>query len=249
MEYTVKKLADLAGISVRALHYYDELGLLKPKSRSVSGYRFYDEECAARLQQIMFFRELGFGLDEIKKIMSRKDFDMLEALESHRTLILKKAERLSELLATVDKTIKKLKGEAKMSYKEFYRGFSEEKIERYRREVRERWGNKAVEESDARMLKMGKEKFNALQAEGDAIFQGICDNMAKGFDSREVQEQVARWRQWLEHFYTYSDEAVQGLGQFYSQHPEFAEHFRKFHPDFPEFLTRAIEHYCRRKRK
>ena len=244
MVYTVKKLADLAGVSVRTLHYYDELGLLKPRSRSSSGYRRYDEEAVIRLQQIMFFRELGFGLDEIKKIISQPEFDVLEALRSQRTLLTKKAERINELLATVDKTIKKLKGELQMPIKEYYQGFSDEQIEKYREEVRRRWGEKTLKDSEERVLKMGKEKFTQIQAEGGKIFQTLSDNMSKGYDSDLVQAQVAKWREWLENFHHYSDEAVLGLGRAYSQSPEFAEFFRKYQPGLPQFLTRAIEHYC-----
>lgn len=248
MEYTVRKLADIASISVRTLHYYDEMGLLKPRSRSANGYRYYGEEEVERLQQIMFFRELGFSLNEIKQILSRPDFDVLEALQSHRSLLEKEAERINRLMATVDKTIRKRKGEAKMQIKEYYQGFSDEQIEKYRQEVRQRWGDKVLEESEARVIKMGKEKFTALQAEGGLIFKAISDNMSKGFDNAEVQQQVARWRQWLENFSTYSDEAVLGLGQAYSQHPDFAKFFRKYHQDLPEFLTKAIEYYCRNKK-
>jgi hypothetical protein len=87
-----------------------------------------------------------------------------------------------------------------------------------------------------------------LQAEGGAIFKAISDNMAKGYDSVDVQEQIAKWRQWLENFHHYSDEAVLGLGQTYSRHPEFAKFFRKIHKDLPEFITRAIEYYCANKK-
>ena len=248
MIYTVKKLAELAGVSVRTLHYYDELGLLKPKSRSANGYRYYDEEAVVRLQQIMFFRELDFSLDEIRNIISQPDFNVLEALQSHRILLTKKAERINELLATVDKTIRNLKGETEMQIKEYYQGFSDEQIEKYRQEVRERWGDDTLKTSEARVIGMGKEKFAALQAEGGSIFKAISDNMFRGFGSAEVQELVARWRQWLENFATYSDEAVLGLGQAYSQHPEFAKFFRKYHKDLPEFLTKAIEYYCTSKK-
>jgi MerR family transcriptional regulator, thiopeptide resistance regulator len=153
-------------------------------------------------------------------------------------------ERLNELLSTIDKTIQKQKGETTMEIKEYYRGFSDEQIEKYREEVRQRWGDDTLRNSEARVIKMGKEKFAALQAEGGAIFQAIFDNMSQGFDSAEVQGQVAKWRQWLENFAAYSDEVVLGLGQAYSQHPEFAKFFAKFHKDLPEFLTRAIECYC-----
>jgi len=132
-----------------------------------------------------------------------------------------------------------------MEIKEYYQGFSDEQIERYRNDVRQRWGEKTLKDSDARLLNMGKEKFAEIQAQGGTIFQSMCDNMAKGIDSPEVQKLVSEWRQWLENFHHYSDDAVLGLGQMYSQHPEFAAFFRKFHNDLPQFFTRAVEHYCR----
>ncbi len=248
MVYTVKKLADIAGISVRTLHYYDELGILKPKSRTINGYRYYDDTAVVSLQQIMFFRELGFGLDEIKTIMNRPDFDVIEALQSQKTLLLKKAKRISELIATIEKTIRNLKGETDMPIKEYYEGFSDEQIEKYRREVRERWGEETLKDSEERVMNMGKEKFKALQDEGGAIFKAISDNMSKGYDSKEVQELVTKWRNWLENFSHYSDEAVLGLGQTYSQHPEFAKFFEKYEQSFPEFFTKAIEYWCASKK-
>ena len=143
--YTVKKLADLAGTSVRTLHYYDRIGLLKPESRSDSGYRRYGEEAVLRLQQIMFFKELDFSLEEIREIISRPDFDLIEALQSHRFLLLKRAGRINTLISTVDKTIRKLKGETNMKIKEYYDGFSDTQVEKYRREVRQRWGEDTFE--------------------------------------------------------------------------------------------------------
>lgn len=115
--YTVKQLASLAGVSVRTLHYYDDVGLLKPRFRGKNGYRHYDEDSTIRLRQIMFFRELGFNLVEARKIISHPEFDAVEALKSHRDLLVKRAERLSELISTVDKTIKRLKGEDNMQLK------------------------------------------------------------------------------------------------------------------------------------
>jgi phosphoribosylaminoimidazole-succinocarboxamide synthase len=112
--YTVQKLASLAGVSVRTLHYYDELGLLKPRYRPQNGYRYYDEDSIIRLQQIRFFRELGFGLDEIARIITYTDSEIVEALKSQREALIKKAGRLGELISTVDKTIKQLIGEDKM---------------------------------------------------------------------------------------------------------------------------------------
>jgi DNA-binding transcriptional MerR regulator len=246
MSYNVRQLAGLAGVSVRTLHYYDQIGLLKPTGRNPSGYRQYGEDAIVPLQQVMFFRELGFSLDEIKDIMSRPDFSVLEALESHRTLLTRKAERLAELLLTVERTIRQLKEGADMQISDYYQGFSDEKVQEYREEVRRRWGEDTLRDSEGRVAQMGKARFTALQAEGGTIFQCIADNMSLGFDSPEVQEQVARWRQWLEHFSTYSDEAVVGLGRMYSEDPRFAAYFKRFGDDLPSFLTKAIEHYYAR---
>jgi DNA-binding transcriptional MerR regulator len=240
---TVKMLADLAGVSVRTLHYYDQMGLLKPASRGLNRYRQYDEETVVRLQQILFFRELDFSLEEIRAMISRSDFDVLEALESQRALLRKKAARTAELLATIDKTIKKLQGKSRMEIKDYYKGFSDEKIEKYREEVRRRWGEKTLRDSEHRVLRMGKAKFDEIQGEGGRIFQSIADNMAKGPDSQPVQSQIAKWRQWLENFHHYPDEAVLGLGRVYSQDPEFAAFFTKIRPGLPEFMTRAVEIY------
>ena len=244
MVYTVKQLARLAGVSVRTLHYYDQIGLLKPASYGANGYRQYGEDAIVPLQQILFFRELGFSLGQVKDIMSQPDFDVLEALQSHHTLLTKKGERITGLLSTVDRTIRQLQGEMGMDIKDYYEGFSDDKIEEYRKEVRERWGEDTLKDSEARVMNMGKKRFAEVQAEGGAVFQAIADNMPKGFDSPDVQVQVAKWRQWLEHFHSYSDEAVLGLGQTYSQDPRFAAFFEKYGKDFPAFFTKAIELYC-----
>ena len=110
--------------------------------------------------------------------------------------------------------------------------------------MRQRWGEKTLIESEERVMKMGKQRFAELQTEGGKIFQTISDNMSQGYDSEVIQAQVAKWRQWLENFHNYSDEAVSGLGQVYSQHPEFVQFFEEYHKDLPMFLTKAIEYYC-----
>jgi len=131
-----------------------------------------------------------------------------------------------------------------MDIKEFYNGLSEEQVEKYRQEVRERWGEDTLKESEDRIIGMGKDGFAAVQAEGTSIFETIGDNIPKGFDSDEVQEQIVKWRKWLDNFSTYSDEAILGLGRAYSQDLRFTQVFRDIHEDLPEFLTKAIEYYC-----
>jgi len=132
-----------------------------------------------------------------------------------------------------------------MDIKEYYQGFNEEQIEECRREVKQRWGEKTLRDSENRVMSMGKEKFASLQAEGNTIFQAIADNKAKGYESPEIQALVGKWRKWLENFHHYSDEAIEGLGRTYSEDGRFAKFYRKYDRNMPEFFTKAIEYYCK----
>jgi len=124
MAYTVKQVAAMSGVSVRTLHFYDETGLLKPACHGTNGYRFYEEPQILTLQQILFYRELGFELKEIKRILAGADFENVAALESHRQILEKSLIRTRSLLETIDKTIQHLKGTKKMKSEEMFAGFS-----------------------------------------------------------------------------------------------------------------------------
>jgi DNA-binding transcriptional MerR regulator len=241
--YATGELAKISGVSVRTLQYYDRIGLLKPASYSGAGYRRYDETDALRLQQILFYRELGLEPAEIRRILTKPDFDPLPALESHRVLLKKKAKRLQALLRTVDKTINKLKGEQDMDVREYYQGFSDAEVESMRREAREKYGEQVVADSEARVMNLGKEKMAAVQAEFDSIYRGIAAAMGKGSDSSEVQAGISRWRELMENFSHYTDDMVLGLGRMYSADDRFAAFYRKYHPDMPGFMTAAIEYH------
>jgi DNA-binding transcriptional MerR regulator len=124
MAYTVKQLAAMSGVSVRTLHFYDETGLLKPAYHRANGYRFYEEPQLLTLQQILFYRELGFELKEIERILGRADFEKVAALESHREVLQESLARTQTLIETIDKTIQHLKGTKKMKSEEMFLGFS-----------------------------------------------------------------------------------------------------------------------------
>src|SRR5687767_6072651 len=124
MAYTVKQVAAMSGVSVRALHFYDETGLLKPAHTGPNGYRFYEEPQLLTLQQILFYRELGFELKRIKEVLSRDDFERIPALESHRELLIRNLSRTQTLIETIDKTIEHLRGTRKMKTEEMFTGFS-----------------------------------------------------------------------------------------------------------------------------
>jgi hypothetical protein len=130
-----------------------------------------------------------------------------------------------------------------MKIYEYYEGFSDEEIAKYREEVRSLWGSRVLEESEKKVIDLGKERFIELQAEGGKIFKAIMENISEGYDSKCVQDLIIEWRNWLENFHHYSDEDVVELGRTYSQHPDFIKFFQKYSDDLPVFLTRAIEHH------
>ena len=245
MEYTIKQLANLAGISVRTLHYYDEIGLLKPQSYSENRYRKYGGKELIRLQQVLFFRELDFSLEEIKVIMDKPDFNVIQALQTHRRLLTSKVSRIIELIRTIDRTILNQKGELAMTEKEYYQGFSKEQQSKYEQEIREKYGNTALDESKRRMKNWTKEDYLKINQASETIFNAIKDNMIRGYDSPEVQTQIKALHEWINNFYTCNLEMFLGLGHLYNDHPDFEKMFKtKYDQKMPEFLLKAIENYC-----
>jgi DNA-binding transcriptional MerR regulator len=242
--YTVKQLAGLAGVSVRTLHYYDEIGLLRPSAVAANGYRQYDEAALLRLQQILFYRELDFSLQGIQQILDRPDFDVLRALEEHRRELQKRAGRLKRLIRTIDHTLLHLKGEIAMSNGELFEGFNEAKQKEYEAEARQRWGSDEVEASTKKWSAYSEAQKKQILAEGEAIRRDLAAAMPAGPDSAEVQAVVARWAKHLEYFYVPSIERLRGLGHLYVEDDRFAANYRKLHPKLPEFFQRAIEVYC-----
>jgi DNA-binding transcriptional MerR regulator len=245
MEYTVKQMAELAGISVRTLHFYDQKGLLKPCGYEANGYRKYGQKEVLRLQQIMFFRELDFKLEEIKSIIDKPGFDISQALRDHRRLLESKITRYEQLIKTVDSTLLKIKGEQEMNEKEYYTGFSREQQEKYKQEIRQKYGSKALDESEARTKNWSKADFESTIEDSSLIFSAIKDNMAQGYDNPAVQAQIKQLHIWLNKFYECDLNMLRGVGQMYNEHPDFARMFRsKYHEKMPEFLLKAIEYYC-----
>jgi DNA-binding transcriptional MerR regulator len=245
MGYTVKQLSDMAGVSPRTLHYYDEIGLLKPANYGTNGYRYYDDKAALRLQQILFFKELDFKLEEIQAIMDSPVFDLVDALQTHKTALQQRVTRLNQLIHTVDQTIQHVKGERAMSEQELFDGFSEEQQQAYAKEAEQRWGDEVVQ-SNKLWNSYPAEKKARIIAEGKAIYQDLKALMVagKGPDSREVQAIIGRWHAHLRYFYEPSVERLRGLSELYINDPAFAANFRKIHPELPEFLQRAIPYYC-----
>lgn len=243
--YTVSQLANLAGISVRTLHHYDHIDLLKPSERTDAGYRLYTEDELFRLQQIMFFKELDVPLGEIKAVLDNPDFDPINALESHRRLLARQAERLNGLLKTIDKTLHRLKeNDMSVTDEDLYEGFTAEQIERYEREAQEMYDPQMVREANKRVRKMSKGQWQSVKEEGDVVTQAIAELMERNPEDEAVQALIARHHAWIENFYDCSAEVYSGLGQLYTQHDEFRAFYEKVRPGLAEFMQAAMIYYA-----
>ncbi|HEU4965241.1 MAG TPA: MerR family transcriptional regulator [Bacilli bacterium] len=249
MPYKVKELAQLAGVSVRTLHHYDEIGLLTPQTVTDAGYRLYSDRELERLQQILFFREIGLTLQEIKAILDSPAFDRRRALETHRELLLQKKQRLEEILDTVDKTIDSIKGGNKMSDQELFEGFDETPFEEHKRkyaqEAREKYGEAAVEAAEKRVENYTEEDWDAIKTHTEDLYGKIIANMNKGPSDPQVQEAVAGLRQQItDHYYDCTPEIFRGLGDLYVQDERFTANIDKYREGLAAFLREAMHYYC-----
>lgn len=243
--YTVKQLSSLAHVSVRTLHYYDEIGLLRPSEVRSNGYRYYDEAALLRLQQILFYREMGLELLQIKDILDQPDFDLVAALRSHREALRQKIKRLHELMDTVDQTIAHIVRKADMSKKRLFQGFDEATQKQYEREARLEYGPDIVNESIRRYNSYTAAQKAAIGQEGTQVYVRIVEALEAGKDpdSPEVQEILQGWHQHLRYFYEPTLEILRGLGVMYNTHSGFIATFQELHPDLPAYLEAAITRY------
>lgn len=243
--YTIKQLADMVGVSVRTLHHYDTIGLLKPSARTAAEYRLYSEAELLRLQQILFFKELALSLEEIRAILDNPGFDEVAALHAHRQHVQQELERLKRLLGTIDKTIHRLtEDDMTMTDEELYEGFTPEQRERYQREAREMYDPAMVAESERRLRKLSKTQWQAVKDEGDALTRTLAALMTRDPDDPEVQAAIARHYAWVEQFYPVSAEMYRGLGQLYTDHPEFRATYERYAPNLADFMRAAMEVYA-----
>ncbi|HSN75740.1 MAG TPA: MerR family transcriptional regulator [Anaerolineae bacterium] len=243
--YTVRQLAKLAGVTVRTLHHYDQIGILRPSARTAAGYRLYGEADLLRLQQIMLYKELDIPLDQIREILDDPRFDPVQALRSHRQTLQARAARLETLLHTVDKTIAKLTEDTTMmTDEELYAGFTKEQAERYRREAREMWDPDFVEATEQRVRKMSKAQWAAVGQQGEEATQLVASLMGRSPDDPAVQAAIAQHHAWIENFYPAPAELYRGLGQMYVEHPEFRAFYEKYRPGLADFMQAAMAHYA-----
>lgn len=245
MRYTVSSLSKLAGISVRTLHYYDQIGLLTPSYQAENGYRYYEEKELLRLQQILFYKELDFPLDQIKLMLDAPNFDPTKALEDHKKLLELKRDRLEAMLRTVDVTIQKLVEDQVMDDSQLFQAMSTKQLDEYKQEAKRRWGQtEAYKQSIERTKHFTKVDNERVQREWHDLMTRATALVDQDIESEAVQTLVKDWHTHINQFYDCSYEMLQGLGQMYTQDKRFEKNFQQYHPDLPAFLTRAIDYYC-----
>jgi len=246
MAYSVKQLAEIAGVSARTLHYYDEIALLSPERERGNGYRRYDWDGLIRLQQILFYKELGLELKEIKAMLDTPGFDVLDALEQHKADLEGRATRLLNLLDTVENTIQLLKGETIMSDNDLFNGFDEAKQKAYEKEAFDRWGHHnpdAFQQSQQRWGGLEADGRQAHLDEGKAITVGLAELLDRDPADADVQALVKRQHDWVNFFWDCDLEAFEAMGDLYAGDPQFRANFASVHPELPDFLHEAIQHY------
>ena len=252
MEYTVLKLGKLAGISPRTLRYYDEIGLLKPFKVTESGYRLYGEREADALLQILYYRELGMPLTDVKAILTAPSFDRLKALDSHLAELTKRRDRLDLLIASVQKTILHEKGSIKMSDREKFEAFKKDMIreneEKYGAEIRQKYGEARAEESNARMMNLTEEAYGAMQQLAADIQKGLQNAVQRKLDpaGEEGQRLAQMHKEWLSYTWKqYSKEAHAGLAQMYVDDERFTAYYDSQVEGCAAFLRDAVAAFVR----
>lgn len=246
MEYTVQKLGMLAGISTRTLRYYDEINILKPARINSSGYRIYGEVEVNRLQQILFYRELGVGLNHIKEIISKPTFNSANALIEHREKLLQKREQLDLLIANVDKTISSQNGGINMSNKEKFRGFKEKIVlnneKKYGKEVRSKYGDDIVNKSNEKIKGMSENQYDEVTKLADFIIETLAEAFETGNPESEIAQKLAQMhKKWLCYYWSsYTPEAHAELAQMYVDDERFTAYYDKNKTGSAKFLRDSI---------
>ena len=245
MRYSIGSLSKLSGVSIRALHHYDKLGLLRPSEVAQSGYRYYDDAAIEKLWQILFFRELDFPLNEIAQILTSPAFDRDRALAEHRNLLMQKRERLDRLITLVSNA---MKGETNMEFKPFDTSEIDSLRNQYAEEAKARWGEtEAYRESAWRTAKYSAEDFARIQEQSNDLFREFAALVGASPSDERVQALVKRWQTLIsESYYFCSDEILEGLGQMYVADERFTKNLDQFGAGTAQFMSDAIAAYCKK---
>ncbi len=245
MRKSISEMAKLSGVSVRTLHYYDEIGLLAPSEIVAdTGYRYYNEKSMEQLQQILFYRELDFPLKDIEKIMTASEYNKEDALLKQRELLKLKRKRLDKLIHLLDAS---LKGETTMSFEEFETKEIDTAKAAYVREVKERWGNTdAYAQSRKKTSGYSKEDWKKVSEGMDELLKRFSEQIGNDPASDSIQKLVIEWQNYInDTYYDCTKEILAGLGQMYVADERFTKNMDKFGVGTTQLISDAIAIYCK----
>lgn len=252
MKYTIKKLAELAGISTRTLRYYDQIGLLKPREINKSNYRIYDEKNVNKLQQIMFYRSLDFPLAKIKEIMTDPDFSRLKALKDQRQMLLNKQSEINTLLTNIDLTIKNYSEETKMADTDKFKAFKQQQIDNneneFGKEIRAKYGEEAVTKSNEKFGDLSEKDYQEMQSLEQQLVNDLVDLKKKpDLDSELAKKVYQEHKKWLGYTWsTYSKESHRGLVEMYLNDDRFSKYYNdKAKTPVVKLLHDVVYHYTK----
>ena len=254
IKYTVKDVATLSGVSVRTLHHYHDIGLLKPALVGENRYRYYGERELLRLQQILFYREIGVPLGDIGAFLDRPDFDHVTALKEHRTRLEGDAKRTRQLIETIDRTIDTLTGARDMNHADLYKGFSPERQKAYEDWLVAEHGPdmaEHIETSKKHLAGKSKAEMDAAMAELAELETALAGTMADGVrpESTELDDLLVRHRAWVASMWGRDcpPEAYAGLADMYLSHPDFRARYETIAGGFTEHLAAAMKSHAARR--
>lgn len=253
-DLTVKQLAAISGVTVRTLHHYDEIGLLKPAHIGENGYRYYGRKELLRLQRILFHRELGAPLGEIGDLLDLEGEDQVGVLLRQREKLEAERERFATLIGTIDLTIASIRGEAAMSNADLYKGFSAEKQAEYEAWLVDRYGDTmkaSIERSKQALGKVSEEERQAMAAGLQPIEEALAEGLRRGIDPKSdiIDGLIQRHRAWVTQMWgkPCPPQAYAGLADLYLSHPDFVKRYETIEPGFADYLTTAMKAHAGRK--
>ena len=256
MAYTIKKLSELSRVSTRTLRWYDEIGLLKPAFYGSNQYRYYEETQLLKLQQILFFRELGFPLEDIQRILLSSDFDQLEALSKHKQALEKRVDQTKELINTIDTTILHLRGNQIMKPEEFYHGFKDWMKDYGKEELLIKKFDGSEDLSSAEKIVLNsviintkppeKKEWEAILKQSNQIYREITKCLIENLEpkSSEVQSAIKKHCEFTSQYHQMSREVYLALAELYSSKKEYRDQLDPFHPQLYDYIARAMSIYA-----
>ncbi len=253
MEYTINNLAKISGVTTRTLRYYDEIGILKPSRISSNSYRIYGKGEVDTLQQILFYRELGFELLEIKRIINTDNFEREKALREHLSAIIERKNQIEKLINNIENTIKEIRGEVVMNDNEKFEGFKhniiEENEQKFGREIRNKYGDSSIDISNANIAKMSEKEWKTQEELERNIACLLIECVKSGDPKNDLSFKLCTaHKEWICMFWgegAYTKEAHKGLGEMYVADERFKAYYDKICDNGAQFLCDALNNYCK----